>query len=136
MSEVELDRPEPWTEADHFALGDTNSRIELIDGGLWVHPGPNNAHQRIARCLTHALLPSAHAAGLELLEAEARISWHLLVEPDMHEYQSITLRLLRLRRDRYLEYAVASDEEALVSDDPFPISIRPVDILGRQPRDV
>lgn len=180
MSGVKLDRPEPWTEAEYFALGETNQHIELIDGELRVNPGVSRPHQDISLNLATILKPVARASGLAThlppidvrlapgrvvqpdlfldkaprlgsvtdsadvilvcevtspsnaaydrgrkmqLYAEARIPWYLLVEPDMVDYESVTLRLLRLDGDHYVEHAVAKDGETLVSDAPFPLEI-------------
>ena len=64
MSVAALDHPEPWTEAEYFALGETRNRIELIDGGLWVSPAPNRPHQDISFLLLTAIRPATRAAGL------------------------------------------------------------------------
>ena len=64
MSVAALDYPEPWTEAEYFALGETRNRIELIDGGLWVSPAPNRPHQDISFLLLTAIRPATRAAGL------------------------------------------------------------------------
>ena len=36
-----------WTEADYFALPDTNRFVELSEGELIIPPHPTNTHQRI-----------------------------------------------------------------------------------------
>src|SRR3954464_15485107 len=64
MSKAELDLGKPWTEADYLALGETSSRIELVDGGLWVSPSPNTAHNGIVTLLTTAIHAAVRNAGL------------------------------------------------------------------------
>ncbi|MFY1633856.1 Uma2 family endonuclease [Solwaraspora sp. WMMB335] len=179
MTVAALDHPEPWTEAEYFALGETRNRIELIDGGLWLSPAPNRPHQDISFLLLTAIRPAARSAGLRAHEAvnvrlaanrivipdlvvakvgrlggvadahevvlageitspstvatdrvqrmqfyaAARIGWYLLVEPDMVEYESLTLRLFRLEGEHYVEHVVAADGQRLTSDLPFPIEI-------------
>jgi Uma2 family endonuclease len=185
ISKAELDRNEPWTEAEFLALGQTDSRIELIDGGLWVSPSANTAHQGIAFLLMTALRPATRKAGLrwavtpnlrlapnrmvipdlslgrqpwatkvvdatetvlvvevtspsnaamdrgqkKLFYAEAKIDWYLLVEPDFAEFESVTLRLLRLDGDKYLEYSTAGPGESLISAEPFPMKLSTGDLV-------
>lgn len=179
MSVAALDHPEPWTESEYSALGETRNRIELIDGGLWVNPTPDRPHQDISFLLLTAIRPAARSAGLRAHEAvnvrlaanrivipdlvvakvgrlggvadahevvlageitspssaaadhvqkmqfyaAARIGWYLLVEPDMVEYEALTLRLFRLEGEHYVEHAVAADGQRLTSDLPFPIDV-------------
>lgn len=63
------------------------------------------------------------------LYAEARIEWYLLVEPDMQDYESVSLHLLHLEKDHYVEVAGAKHGETLIADRPFPISISTADLL-------
>lgn len=188
MTEAKLDHPEPWTEAEYLKLDETSNRIELIDGGLWVRPGPSRPHRDVTRILLGFIWPAARAVGLRThapsnlrlapgrilipdlvvakvgrlgnitdageavlvceitspsnaatdrllkmhLYAAAGIEWYLLVEPDMTEYESITVRLLRLRGEHYVEHAVASDGDALRSDLPFTIDIPVTALLDFQ----
>jgi Uma2 family endonuclease len=60
----DLDRSDVWTEEAYLSLGETKARIELIDGGLWVSPSANIAHNVISRLLANALAVPASAAGL------------------------------------------------------------------------
>ena len=54
---------------------------------------------------------------------------HLLVEPDMTGYESITVRLFRLSGEHYVEHAIAADGQTLISDTPFRIEISTVALL-------
>nr|MDT0658484.1 Uma2 family endonuclease [Micromonospora sp. DSM 115978] len=72
------------TGADYFALGETRSRIELIDGGLWVSPAPSRPHQDISFLLMTAIRPAARAAGLRAHEAvNVRLAADRIVIPDL-----------------------------------------------------
>lgn len=64
------------------------------------------------------------------LYAAAKIKWYLLIEPDMRNYESVTLHLLRLEADRYETYAVAEGDETLTLEEPLPISIQANHLLG------
>lgn len=64
------------------------------------------------------------------LYAEARIAWYLLAEPDMVDYESVTLRLLRLAGDHYVEHAVAKHGETLIVDAPFALAINTEDLFN------
>jgi len=118
MSSARLDHPLPWTEDEYFAFGETTSFVELIDGSLWVSPAPENPHQIIASALLMSVYPAARTAG-----------WYLLVEPDMTDYESVTIRLFRLQGEHYVEHATAKHGEVLRSDLPFPLEISTEDLV-------
>jgi Uma2 family endonuclease len=84
MSEAELDQSRFWTEAEYWALEETNSRIELVDGHLVVTPSADNAHQEIAHRLKNALAAAAGAAHLRVpLTPNLYLGPGRLVIPDL-----------------------------------------------------
>jgi Uma2 family endonuclease len=78
------DHTGPWTEDEFLALDETNSRIELLDGGLLVSPRPNAPHQDISGNLYATLLPRGNEAGLRVrLDVNVRLSVNSIVQPDL-----------------------------------------------------
>lgn len=74
----------PWTEADYLALDESINRIELIDGGLWVSPGPSWPHQQLSGVLFATLRQAARAAGYRIGEApNVRLTTDRIVIPDL-----------------------------------------------------
>ena len=101
-----------WTEETYLALGETDARIELVNGApheatLVVEiTSPGNA------VVDRTLKPR--------LYAEALIDWYLLAEPDFAHYESLTLQLLRREGSDYVTHAEAGPGQTLTSDEPFP----------------
>jgi Uma2 family endonuclease len=56
------------------------------------------------------------------LYADAKIPWYLLIEPD-DETSSVTLRMLKLQGEHYVEHRVHGPGETFEFDEPFPYRI-------------
>jgi Uma2 family endonuclease len=53
-----------WTYEDYAALPDDGQRYEVIDGVLYLMPGPNTPHQGASALFTYHLLDHVQFAGL------------------------------------------------------------------------
>jgi Uma2 family endonuclease len=58
----------PWSEDDYVALGETDQRIELLDGSLVMSPHASGRHQHVSRLLANHIAAAA-PAGLWVFEA-------------------------------------------------------------------
>ncbi|GAA4945773.1 Uma2 family endonuclease [Actinoplanes utahensis] len=67
MIDSVLDHSQPWTAEEYLALGETLSRVDLIDGAIWSGPRGEPAHQAVVGALVSAIHPAAKAAHLHAL---------------------------------------------------------------------
>ena len=117
-----------------FRVDRTNLRLgpdRITDPDLVVDPGPVST--RGATIVGEVLEDTSVLTDQVLkrtLYAAAGIPWYLLVEPSFPDYESVTVRLLRLAGDHYVKHLVAEHGQALTSDDPFPFEIRTEDLVG------
>jgi Uma2 family endonuclease len=76
--------PEPWTDEEYLALGETAERMELLDGSILVTPSPTRQHQWISRRLANRLDDGAEARDLRVFEAvDVRLKPGLIPIPDI-----------------------------------------------------
>lgn len=73
----------PWTEADYFALPESNRRIELLDGSLLVSPLADLRHQQIATRLSAELNAAIPRRFEALAGANVRLATGRIVIPDV-----------------------------------------------------
>jgi Uma2 family endonuclease len=80
----DLDEPGYWTEEAYLSLGETKTKIELIDGGLWVSPASNVPHNEIAASLLYLLKSAVRGSGLRAVSASnLRLAPERTLIPDL-----------------------------------------------------
>ncbi|WP_250008102.1 Uma2 family endonuclease [Actinoplanes sp. M2I2] len=101
MTKVGLQRlSEPRERKDGVAIGETDSRLETVDGWVLPSPAPTVPHQSVAHLLVRALRTSARKAGLGAHGAVLlRLGPDRLLVPD----------LVVARADRLAAFADATD---------------------------
>jgi Uma2 family endonuclease len=73
-----------WTEEAYLALGETKTKIELIDGGLWVSPSSSNPHNDILGNLLPTMKRAAREAGLRAyMTPNVRLAPGRILIPDI-----------------------------------------------------
>ncbi|WP_043511268.1 MULTISPECIES: Uma2 family endonuclease [unclassified Actinoplanes] len=114
MSQVTLPYHEgPWSEDDYLALGETDHRIELIDGSLWVSPAPNRPHQHISAFLWLALQATARTAGFQvLLTTNLRLATGRILIPDLVVDNGPPLEIVGEATDAVLVCEITSPSNA------------------------
>src|SRR5262249_52756965 len=78
-----------------LALGETEDRLELIDGVVWMSPSPTPLHQLISQEINVQIAIAGRGAGspwLVFLDTDVRFASKLVYRPDVSVY----------RRDRFL----------------------------------
>ncbi len=75
-----------WTEADYFALPDTNRYIELSEGELIMPPHPTETHQRIVGdvyVMLRSFVEHHHLGTVRLAPLPVRLWLGKIREPDI-----------------------------------------------------
>ena len=84
MDNSPLDHPAPWTDEEYLALGETSSRVDLIEGALWCGPRGHGVHQHVATRLVMTLDPAAEHAGFTAYHyLSVRLMTGSIVGPDL-----------------------------------------------------
>src|SRR5688572_16627534 len=85
-----FDRPQPqpgeWTYDDYCAIPDDGNRYEVIDGELYMTPGPIPAHQYAVVMLTYFLVGHIRLHELGRLYSapmDVVLSLRNVVQPDL-----------------------------------------------------
>ncbi|MCW6005478.1 Uma2 family endonuclease [Micromonospora sp. CPCC 205371] len=74
----------PWAEEEYLALNETDDRVELVDGSLYVSPSPDVRHQFIASRLAGLLHQTAQTKALYVFGASGlRLRPGRIVIPDI-----------------------------------------------------
>jgi len=126
----------PWTEEEYLALGETDVRVELVDGGLILSPAPTQGHQATSSELYLALRSPAEAAGLQVYGAiNERLRHGRIAIPDLVVTEPVdpgevvsdapALRLFRLDGDHYVEHASGASGQPLTLTEPVAVSLNP-----------
>jgi hypothetical protein len=61
--------------------------------------------------------------------ADAKIDWHLLVEPDFADYRSVTVRLFKREGGEFVLSRRAEHGETPATDEPFPFAVDTMELV-------